>query len=112
MYSFKTVTPQENQGRPEPISLASHFEGLERALSDGVAIPAGRLWGLPDLGDDVWVDIAGAAALAGAKPRTLTGWLARGGPKHNPFPAPVRMLYRLYWRRSAIADWRSRTEAE
>jgi hypothetical protein len=32
---------------------------------------------------------AGAAVLAQVRPNTITGWLARGGPKRKPFP-PVR----------------------
>ena len=55
-------------------------------------VPVGRLYGLPELpGDGCWIDIAGAAALTGAPPRTITSWLARGGPFRNPFPVPQKI---------------------
>ena len=50
----------------------------------------------------MWVDIAGASAVSGAAPKTITGWLSRGGPKHGPFPAAHRFLYRLHWPLSQI----------
>jgi hypothetical protein len=89
-----------------PITLAARYEELATALRDGQPVSAGRLLGLPELADeDVWVDIAGAAALAHVNPKTITGWLTRRGPKRRPFPAPYRLLYRLYWRRSEIQGW-------
>ena len=53
----------------------------------------------------MWVDIAGASAVSGAAPKTITGWLSRGGPKHCPFPAAHRFLYRLYWPLFQIEAW-------
>ncbi|MBS2966682.1 hypothetical protein KGA66_26835 [Actinocrinis puniceicyclus] len=95
-----------NTGFGESISLAMHYESLTDALIEGRAIPAGRLFGLPDLeGDDIWVDIAGAAALVRVNPKAITGWLTRGGPKRKPFPTPYRLLYRLYWRKHDIDRW-------
>lgn len=105
MYSFKTVTIKDAES-PVEVSRDIRFEELRGALTNGAPVPAGRLWGLPDLEGDVWVDIAGAAALAGVKPKTLTGWLTRGGPARRPFPPPTRMMYRLYWKRSAVESWR------
>ncbi len=88
------------------ISLDEQYGRLVAALGTGRPISAGRLLGLPELGeDDVWVDVAGAAAIAGVNPRTVTGWLARSGPKRQPFPSPYRLMYRLYWRRSAVEKW-------
>lgn len=55
--------------------------------------------------------MAGAAALTGVPPKTITSWLARGGPVRNPFPVPQRFLYRLYWRRVDIASWQARETA-
>jgi hypothetical protein len=81
------------------------------AAARGTPVPAGRLWGLPDLGDDCWVDIAGASVLAGVDPRTITSWLARGGPKRNPFPAGHRLLYRLYWPKATIEAWTAERSA-
>ena len=49
----------------------------------------------------MWADIAGASAVSGAAPKTITGWLSRGGPKHCPFPA----AHRLYWLLSQIEAW-------
>lgn len=61
---------------------------------------------LPDLPDeDIWCDMAGASALAGVAPTTITAWLSRGGPKRMPFPVPVRLLYRLYYPVSSIREW-------
>lgn len=60
------------------------------AVGAGAAVPAGRLYGLPELSSDgCWVDMAGAAALTEVAPRTITSWLARGGPIRNPFPTPT-----------------------
>lgn len=90
----------------ERISMDEHCKALAKSLIDGEALPAGRLLGLPDLPEgDVWVDIAGAAALTGVRPKTITSWLARGGPSGHTFPSPVRLLYRLYWQRSSIESW-------
>jgi hypothetical protein len=74
-------------------------------------VPAGRLFGLPELpGGEYWLDMAGATACTGVPPKTITGWLARGGPVRNPFPVPQRFLYRLYWRGTEIASWRVRED--
>jgi hypothetical protein len=75
-------------------------------------VPAGRLFGLPELpGHDYWVDMAGATALTGIPPKTISSWLARGGPVRNPFPVPRRLLYRLYWRGTDITSWQARETA-
>ncbi len=88
------------------VTLAIRHQELADALRAGRALPAGRLLGLPELpDDDVWVDIAGAAALSWVNPKTITGWLTRNGPKRKPFPRPHRLLYRLYWKRSVVVDW-------
>ena len=71
---------------------------------------AGGLLGLPALEDDVWVDIAGAAAVGGVHPRTITGWLSRGRPATRPFPAARRYMYRLYWPLSQVEELRLRGE--
>lgn len=90
----------------EPITVEVRQNELVQAISSGVEVPAGRLLGLPELDeDDVWVDIAGASAYVGAAPKTITSWLARRGPKYAPFPAPLRLLHRLYWRRSDVQAW-------
>jgi hypothetical protein len=82
---------------------------LAEAIRGGSTVPAGRLYGLPELpGNGCWTDIAGAAALTEIPPRTITSWLARGGPVRNPFPVPRRFLYRLYWPRDDIDLWRER----
>ena len=74
-------------------------------------VPTGRLYGLPELPDGgCWVDTAGAAALTGVPPKTITSWLARGGPLRNPFPRPARILYRLYWPRAEVESWRAREQ--
>jgi hypothetical protein len=96
---------------PEPhrIELAAHARALADDLQAGQAVPAGRLFGLPELpGDDCWLDMAGATALTGIPPKTITGWLTRGGPARNPFPVPDRLLYRVYWRRAVIESWQAR----
>ncbi|MEU8938861.1 hypothetical protein OHU17_17385 [Streptomyces goshikiensis] len=88
------------------VTLAAQHESLLQALTEAQEVPAGRLLGLPELpSDDVWVDMAGAAALVRVNPKTITSWLARNGPKKRPFPSPHRILYRLYWRRSEIEGW-------
>src|ERR1022692_4752046 len=93
----------------EHVELSDHISALNAAVGVGAVIPAGRLYGLPELpGGCCWVDMAGAAALTGVPPKTITSWLARRGPLRNPFPAPARILYRLYWPRPDIESWRSR----
>jgi hypothetical protein len=88
------------------VTLAAQHQALLEALVEAQEVPAGRLLGLPELpNNDVWVDTAGAAALVRVNPKTITGWLARSGPKRRPFPSPHRLLYRLYWRRSDIEAW-------
>jgi hypothetical protein len=95
-----------------PIELTTHASALAQAIRSGRAVPAGRLFGLPELpGDDYWLDMAGATAFTGIPPRTITSWLARGGPVRNPFPVPQRLLYRLYWRATEITSWRTREKA-
>jgi hypothetical protein len=95
--------------RTGPIELAAHATALTEAIRAGTALPAGRLLGLPELpGDDYWLDMAGATAVTGVPPKTITSWLARGGPVRNPFPPPHRLLYRLYWRGTEIMSWRAR----
>jgi hypothetical protein len=91
------------------IELAAHARALADDIRAGRAVPAGRLFGLPELpGDDYWLDMAGTTALTGIPPKTITGWLARGGPARNPFPVPDRFLYRLYWRGTEIEWWQAR----
>jgi hypothetical protein len=95
--------------RPEPVPLAAHLMALAEAVNTGRPVPTGRLFGLPELPDnDYWVDIAGAAAVTGVPPNTITSWLARGGPTRNPFPAPRRHLYRLYWPCTEISMWQAK----
>lgn len=106
-YSFKTG--EEMVGEPHQVGLPEHLGTLARAIRSGQPVPAGRLFGLPELpDDDCWLDIAGAAALTGVPPRTITSWLNRGGPARNPFPAPRRLLYRLFWPRLDITSWIAR----
>ena len=94
------------------IELAAHASALADAFRAGRTVPAGRLLGLPELsGGDYWVDMAGATALTGIPPKTITSWLARGRPVRNPFPVPQRFLYRLYWRGTDIASWQARETA-
>ena len=95
----------------DPVGLAGQRSALARAITTGQPVPAGRLLGLPELpGNGCWVDIAGASALTGVPPKTITGWLTRGGPKSNPFPTPRRHLYRLHWPSTEITSWRTRNE--
>lgn len=89
-----------------PVDLEAQVESIRAMLGTGQRPPAGQLLGLPELDDDVWADIAGAAAITGAPPRTITGWLNRRGPKRCPFPQPRRSLYRLYWPASVLQSWR------
>jgi len=96
-------------GEPRQVGLTEHLDALSHAICCGQPVPAGRLFGLPELAeDDCWLDIAGAAALTGVPPRTITSWLNRGGPARNPFPAPRRLLYRLFWPRPDITSWITR----
>ena len=90
----------------EPVALEAQLESIRALLAEGRQPPAGQLLGLPDLDGDVWADIAGATAITGAPPRTITGWLNRHGPKRCPFPEPRRSLYRLYWSVSVLQSWR------
>lgn len=92
-------------------SLAVHTSALSRAVNAGRAVPAGKLYGLPELPEgNCWVDMAGVAALTGVPPKTITSWLTRGGPTRNPFPAPRRLLYRLYWPKGDIDTWKRKEQ--
>lgn len=90
------------------LTLTGKVAVLAQSRESGEPVPAGRLYGLPDLEGDCWVDMAGAAAILKVKPSTITAWLARRGPKRQPLPTPQRILYRLYWRRSALETWGQR----
>lgn len=108
--SFKTG--EEMAGEPHQVGLTEHLGVLAHAIRSGQPVPAGRLFGLPELpDDDCWLDIAGAAALTGVPPKTITSWLNRHGPARNPFPAPRRLLYRLFWPRLDITSWIARQRA-
>ncbi|WP_194829249.1 hypothetical protein [Nocardia sp. XZ_19_231] len=90
----------------EDLDLADRSAQIRQARASGEKPPAGRLLGLPELPDgDVWVDIAGVEAITEIPSRTVSGWMARGGPKKAPFPAPHRVLYRLYWPLSVLEQW-------
>ncbi|WP_280470616.1 helix-turn-helix transcriptional regulator [Nocardia farcinica] len=101
------MAPDPARTRPvQDLDLTAQVAQIRRARADGGPLAAGRLLGLPELPDgDVWVDIAGAEAITGSPSRTITGWLARGAPKKAPFPAPHRILYRLYWPLSELERW-------
>jgi hypothetical protein len=92
--------------KPGPVGLDVQVESIRTMLAAAHRPPAGRLLGLPELDNDAWADIAGASAITGAPPHTITGWLNRGGPKRCPFPEPRRSLYRLYWPVSVLQTWR------
>lgn len=96
----------ERTEHAETVDLAEQVAELRQARAEGRTPPAGRLFGLPELSDgDVWVDIAGAVMVTGAAERTISSWLARGGPKRAPFPPGRRLLYRLYWPMSVLEEW-------
>jgi hypothetical protein len=69
-----------------------------------------RLWGLPR--GVRWVEIVGASVLAGVAPKTITGWLAKGGPARQPFPEAHRVLDRLYWPMAVVLAWCDGREPE
>lgn len=89
----------------ETVDLNGQLAAIREALDAGRRPPAGGLLGLPALEDDVWVDTAGAAAVVGVPPRTITSWLSRGRPASRPFPAARRYMYRLYWPLSQVEEW-------
>lgn len=97
------------QGSTDPVEvvdLKGQLAAIREALASGRRPPAGGLLGLPALeGDDIWVDTAGAAAVVGVPPATITSWLSRGRPATSPFPAAHRYLRRLYWPLSEIEAW-------
>ena len=63
----------------QPVELADHLSFLAEAAEAGTTVPAGRLYGLPELPDDgCWLDMAGAAALTRVPPKTIASWLTRG----------------------------------
>ncbi len=92
--------------RSFPVDLTTHVAALQAALDRPSGPPAGRLLGLPELADgDLWCDIAGAVAITGVAPKTITGWITRRGPARHPFPQPDRVLYRLYWSVASVRTW-------
>jgi len=105
MMAEREEEPKSRTEHLEAIDLAEHADQLRRARATGETLPAGRLLGLPELADDVWVDMAGASAITGVPPRTITGWLSRGQPRRLPFPPGHRFLYRVYWPMRVLEDW-------
>lgn len=102
----RKLVEREPTEHVEVADLSELSRDLRYAVRTGAEVPAGRLWGLPELPTgECWVDMAGAAVLADVAPRTITSWLARGGPKLCPFPGGSRFMYRLYWPRSVITSW-------
>lgn len=56
------------------------------------------------------IDVAGRI---GVQPATIRGWLARGGPKGNPFPRPDQRVHRrAYWRKATIDAWLSNRDRQ
>ena len=52
------------------------------------------------------IGTADVAAQLHVQPATIRGWLARHGPKGNPFPAPNERYHGWsYWKQSAIDAW-------
>lgn len=92
-------------GPVESVNLAGQLAVIRAALEEGRRPAAGALLGLPELDGDVWVDTAGAAAVTGVPPKTISGWLSRGKPKALPFPSAHRYLYRRYWPLSTLQAW-------
>ena len=62
-------------------------------------------------GQDKSVGTAEVAAILNVTTSTIRAWLARGGPKENPFPQPRKVLGRSRWRRSEIDAWRCSGES-
>jgi len=56
-----------------------------------------------------WIGTADVARRVHREASTIRGWLARNGPKANPFPAPD-MVYRgrSYWQKKTIDRWWAR----
>jgi RNA polymerase sigma factor (sigma-70 family) len=91
--------------RPLTDGLASRRESLTKAVAGG-SLSAGPLLGLPPLpAGDAWVDAAGLSMIINVEPKTVTSWLSRERPVDNPFPVPLRLLYRNYWRLNDIGAW-------
>lgn len=56
-------------------------------------------------------DTSDVAARLCVRPSTVRGWLSRGGPKGNPFPAPDRRYHgRSYWKKASVDEWMRRQE--
>lgn len=53
-----------------------------------------------------WLDTLEVANLIGNAPSTIRAWIARGGPKHHPFPAPcLRRPHHNFWRKAVVEEW-------
>jgi len=57
----------------EEVGLYGQLADIRQALAAGQKPADGALLGLPELDGDVWVHIAGASAVSGAAPKTITG---------------------------------------
>jgi predicted DNA-binding transcriptional regulator AlpA len=53
---------------------------------------------------------ADVAERIGYSKSTITSWLARGLPRHNPFPPPVKHLDRNAWDTATIDAWLNRQQ--
>jgi hypothetical protein len=54
--------------------------------------------------------MAGASVIAGKDPKSITSYLAKGGPRRHPFRPAFRFLYRLYWLMSHVRAGRDRED--
>lgn len=56
--------------------------------------------------DKAWMTTGEVAEELNVTDSTIRGWLARGGPKDNPFPPPVSYNTRpYYWHPATIRAW-------
>jgi len=81
----------------DALALAALVDAANKDLSPAPGVPFSP-----------WLDLAEAAAFAGVQPATLRSWLARGGPKHHPFPQPGhRSQGSSYWQERTLRAWKT-----
>jgi hypothetical protein len=97
-------------GEPDPVvvNVALNRDDA-RALADLVMDAAEPEGQGPRGPIGAWIGTADVARRIHREASTLRGWLARNGPKSNPFPRPDLVYHgRSYWQKMTIDRWWAR----
>jgi hypothetical protein len=109
-----TLLAPDGEGQPYTLDLSKRtmVGHLQRVLA-GEPPKGGGVWGFPELPPgDIWVPTVGAIVVTGRPARQITAYIAKGGPKSNPFPIPHTFMRRSFWKLSELRAWVAREDAQ